>query len=207
MDLGWRIQNGIVQMGLELPAQSVPQFVQYLELLHKWNKTFNLTAVRTLDDMVSLHLLDSLSIVPFIKGPAILDVGTGAGLPGIPLSIVYPDLQFTLLDSNAKKIRFCRQAINELGLKNIRAEHARIEEIAEKLDVQQVTTRAFTDLPNMAKLMEPLLQRGAEILAMKGHLPADEITRLENSGLTVSHRALDVPWLNAERNLLLIKKP
>lgn len=207
MDLGWRIQNGLIQMGLELPEQTGRLFVQYLELLHKWNKTFNLTAVRKLDEMVPLHLLDSLSIAPYIKGPALLDVGTGAGLPGIPLSMVYPDLQFTLLDSNAKKIRFCRQAINELGLKNIRAEQARIEDMAGRLPVQQVTTRAFTDLPNMVKLMQPLLLDGAEILAMKGHLPADEITRLEQAGLSVSRQALNVPGLDAERNLLIIKKP
>jgi len=198
-----KLHEGINELGLAVNEQQENALFQYLQLLEKWNKRFNLTAVRDLNEMVSLHLLDSLSIVPFIKAGRLLDVGTGAGLPGIPLAICFPDIQFTLLDSNGKKIRFCRQAIMELGLKNIQAVQARIESYdGEEFD--QITTRAFTGLDNMVGWLQHLISNKTQLLAMKGTLPEEEIRQLINSGFLVETFKLQVPFITAERHLVKI---
>ncbi len=206
MDLKQQLSLGLNAMQLPLAETAQQQLIDYLHLLDKWNRHFNLTAVRDIQQMVPLHLLDSLSIAPYVSGERILDVGTGAGLPGIPLAIVFPDKQITLLDSNAKKIRFCRQVINELGLKNITAEHSRIQQYHPDLPVQQITTRAFTDLPNMLELLEPLLTDETRVLAMKGQLPEKEISLLKENGYKVSNHQLSVPGVDAKRHLLIIGK-
>ena len=206
MSLTQQISEGVNALGLTPPPPAVAQFEQYLQLLGKWNRHFNLTAVRNLDAMVTLHLLDSLSIAPYIKGNSLLDVGTGAGLPGIPLAILFPELTVNLLDSNAKKIRFCRQAVNELGLKNVSAHQARIEDFKCPVPVSQICSRAFTDLPNMVNLMQAYLDEGVQLLAMKGLPPEQEMHQLQRSGYAVESHLLQVPGLNAERHLILISK-
>ena len=206
MNLLNALKNGLQALQLECTEQQQQLLLSYLQLLEKWNQHFNLTAVRDIEQMLSLHLLDSLSIARFIHGQHILDVGTGAGLPGIPLAILYPGKSFTLLDSNGKKIRFCRQAIMQLGLKNIVAEQQRIETYQPAQDFDQITTRAFTNLPNMLDWLDHLMQPATELLAMKGQLPVDEIKQLAELGFDVIEEPLNVPQVEGERYLLLIKR-
>jgi len=200
-----KLHKGIIELGLSVSQEQEAVLFEYLQLLEKWNKKFNLTAVRDINEMVSVHLLDSLSIVPFIKAGRLLDVGTGAGLPGIPLAICFPDTQFTLLDSNGKKIRFCRQAIMELGLKNVNAVQARIESFDNEA-FDQITTRAFTDLENMVAWLNHLLSKKTQLLAMKGALPENEIGQLSDAGFQVETNKLQVPFVTGERHLLKIMK-
>jgi 16S rRNA (guanine527-N7)-methyltransferase len=201
-----KLHKGIDELGLSISVDQEFALFQYLQLLDKWNKKFNLTAVRDIKEMVSLHLLDSLSIAPFIKAKNLLDVGTGAGLPGIPLAICFPKMQVSLLDSNGKKVRFCRQAILELGLKNAFAFQERIESFQSNKQFEQITSRAFSSLDNMVKLLDPLFSTHTELLAMKGILPRDEISLLENSGYRISTEMLEVPFVHAERHLIKIIK-
>ncbi|NNJ91457.1 MAG: 16S rRNA (guanine(527)-N(7))-methyltransferase RsmG [Gammaproteobacteria bacterium] len=199
-----KLHKGILELGLAVNEQQEGALFQYLQLLEKWNQKFNLTAVRDINEMVSLHLLDSLSIAPFINTRTLLDVGSGAGLPGIPLAICFPDIQVTLLDSNGKKVRFCRQAIMELDLKNAQAVQARIESLEADNSFGQITSRAFTGLDNMVKLLEKQLSDKTQLLAMKGALPGDEIEFLQKSGYQVDTQTLNVPFVHAERHLLKI---
>lgn len=205
MNLQSDLQKGLLALGQEYSPVQQEKMLAYLQLLEKWNQHFNLTSIRDPDQMLPLHLLDSLSIAGFIHGKTLLDVGTGAGLPGIPLAICYPDIRVTLLDSNGKKIRFCRQAIMELGLTNVTAEQQRIEAISGQVAFDQITTRAFTSLPNMLKLLEPVMQAQTELLAMKGQLPADEIEEIRKQGFEVEIQQLHVPFVEAERHLLIIR--
>ena len=200
-----KLHNGIIELGLSVSQEQEAVLFEYLQLLEKWNKKFNLTAVRDINEMVSVHLLDSLSIVPFIKAGRLLDVGTGAGLPGIPLAICFPDTQFTLLDSNGKKIRFCRQAVMELGLKNVKAVQARIESFDNEV-FDQITTRAFASLENMVDWLNHLLSKKTQLLAMKGALPDNEIGQLSDAGFQVETIKLQVPFVTGERHLLKIMK-
>ena len=144
MDLASDLSKGLRALGLNCSGQQQQLLLNYLQLLDKWNQHFNLTAVRDVRQMLRVHLLDSLSIAGFVHGQHLLDVGTGAGLPGIPLAICFPDMKIILLDSNGKKIRFCRQAIMELGLENVSALQQRIETFPAETEIDQITTRAFT---------------------------------------------------------------
>lgn len=200
-----KLHQGITDLQLSISEEQELALYKYLLLLEKWNKKFNLTAVRDIDEMVSLHLLDSLSIAPYITGKSLLDVGTGAGIPGIPLAICFPQMRVTLLDSNGKKIRFCRQAILELGLENCEAVQSRVEAFAPDRDYAQITSRAFTSLNNMVKLLKKQLSGKTELLAMKGTIPRNEVELLQNSGYQVDTHTLRVPFVNAERHLLNIR--
>lgn len=198
------ISDGISALGLAVTEQQSSLFCQYLDLLEKWNSKFNLTSIRDKHQMVPLHLLDSLSIVPFIEGDRVLDVGTGAGLPGIPLAIMFPHKNFILLDSNGKKIRFCRQAIFELGLDNVTAEQQRIESYQPDVLPDVITSRAFTSLVQMVKLLQALLGASSRLMAMKGQLPVEEIDQLVSMGFEVKVHALSIPGQNLSRHLVEI---
>lgn len=200
------LQQGLSRLPLEVSKAEQHQLCEYIALLDRWNKAYNLTAVREPLKMISKHLLDSLAISPYLVGERILDMATGPGIPGIPLAIINPRRSFTLLDSNSKKIRFVRQAVMELGLKNIDAVHSRIEQLQPEKPFQSITSRAFTALPNMVKLSGHLLNEENRLLAMKAAQPKEEIKPLLEAGYRVETIPLNVPLLDGERCLVVIQK-
>lgn len=200
-----QLSIGMAQLGLQVPDQSIDLLLQYIELLSRWNQTYNLTAIKDLKDMVPLHLLDSLSISTYLQGDSVLDVGTGAGLPGIPLAIVHPEKHFVLVDSNSKKTRFVTQAIAELGLKNIEVKQSRLDAFQPKRPIDCVTARAFAALSDILVPVSDFCPTGARLLAMKGHIPEAEIQNLGLSEERLTVYPLQIPFVNAERNLIEIR--
>ncbi|KZY81493.1 16S rRNA methyltransferase G, partial [Oleiphilus sp. HI0071] len=152
-----RLLTAATELGVLLSSTQAEQLVTYIELLARWNSTYNLTAVRDPSDMLDRHIIDSLSVVPFIDADTVMDVGTGPGLPGIPLALLYPEKQFTLVDSNIKKTRFLTQALIALGLKNVEVLHTRIENIVGVRTFPLIISRAFTAADNFAALCGPCL--------------------------------------------------
>lgn len=202
MEASQRLQQGLVKMGLELSAESQTLLLVYLELMQKWNQAFNLTAISDLDQMVIRHLLDSLSILPFINASPILDVGTGAGLPGIPLALARPDFKFVLLDSNGKKTRFLTQVKIQLGIENIDIIQSRVEDYRPGKTFSIVTCRAFAALNTILERTQHLLTSDSRILAMKGK---QELPELDAGFKQVDSHPLQVAWLNEERQLIEIR--
>lgn len=201
------LSNGLRQLNLAQPLDEKQQakLIKYVELLNKWNKTYNLTAVRKPEHMVTRHLLDSLSICPYLRGKSILDVGTGAGLPGIPLAIVFPDRQFTLLDSNNKKTRFVVQAVSELELPNVGVVQSRVEEYEPEATFTTITTRAYSAIGEMVEQTSHLMAKDGVFLAMKGVNPVAEIDELPSNYILKDSHVIKVPGLEEERHLLEIK--
>ena len=194
---------GLAELGLDLPAEAQHKLLAFRDLLLKWNKTYNLTALRDPEQAVSHHLLDSLAILPHVGDGALLDVGSGGGLPGIPLAIARPALSVTMVDTVQKKATFLQQAAIELGLKNVTAHHARVEEMNGQF--AQISSRAFAELKLFIELTRHLLAPGGRWLAMKGIRPDDEIAALP-AGIVVDHIIpLSVPGLDAERHLIILK--
>jgi 16S rRNA (guanine527-N7)-methyltransferase len=177
----------------------------FLDLLQRWNRAYNLTAVRDPASMVSHHLLDSLSLVPYLRGDSILDLGTGAGLPGLPLAIVDPRRRFWLLDSNGKKVRFVRQVVLELGLGNVEPVHSRIESYRPARKFSTIVTRAVASVAQIHTQALPLLERPGLLLIMKGRYPVDELADPALAGLDLAARPLRVPTLDGERHLIEIR--
>lgn len=205
--LGKILSNGLRQLNLAQPADEAKQekLIKYVELLNKWNKTYNLTAVRKPEQMVTRHLLDSLSICPYLRGKHVLDVGTGAGLPGIPLAIIFPERQFTLLDSNNKKTRFVVQAASELELPNVDVVQSRVEEFETEVLYDTITTRAYASIGDMLGQTSHLLAADGVFLAMKGVNPVAEIEELSSTYIIKESHTIKVPGLEEERHLLEIK--
>jgi len=174
----------------------------FLRLLQKWNRVYNLTSIENPVDMIRLHILDSLLLLPYLRGAHILDVGTGAGLPGMPLAVMAPEKEFVLLDSNAKKTRFVQQAAIELGLRNVSIVHQRIEEFFPERVFDTVLARAFASLTQIVAQTARLLSRGGVILAQKGQLPEKEMWHLENVGVKVFPSK--IPGLDVNRHLIEI---
>ncbi|MDO8267338.1 MAG: 16S rRNA (guanine(527)-N(7))-methyltransferase RsmG [Moraxellaceae bacterium] len=197
-----RLRAGVDQLSLQLPDGAMEKLLAYLALLVKWNAAYNLTAIRDPEQMVIKHLLDSLGIVPHVQGKTLIDVGTGAGLPGLMLAIAKPDLQVTLLDSNGKKVRFLRQVIADLQITNADAVQSRVEEFDRKFDL--VSSRAFATLADMVNGSRQLLADGGEFLAMKGQHPADEIAALPTGFVVRDVVPLHIPFLDEERHLVRI---
>jgi len=203
MSLQAKLQQGLQQAGIDLPEQVQQKLLDYLALLQKWNKVHNLTAVRDPEEMVTLHLLDSLSVLPHIKAKRLLDVGSGAGLPGIPLALCLPDLQVTVMDSSHKKASFMRQAKAELGIANLEVVCGRVENYRPEQLFDIVISRAFSDLAEFVALTRHLCAPGAEWLAMKGVYPYDELAQLKIQPAQVI--PLMVPGLQAQRHLVFLK--
>lgn len=198
-----QLHEGIARLGLvDLPVGTEEKLLAYLALLVKWNAAYNLTAVRDPQQMLVKHLLDSLSILPQVADGSLIDVGTGAGLPGLVLAIARPGLRVTLLDSNGKKVRFLRQVIAELKIANAQAVQSRVEEHEARYDV--VTSRAFATLADMLAWSGQLAVEGGRFLAMKGQRPDEEIAALPQGFRAVEVLPLAVPFLDEERHLVRI---
>lgn len=199
------LRRGLLALGVASSDEQVARLERYLALLEKWNRVYNLTAIREPERMVTHHLLDSLAILPHVPGPRVLDVGSGAGLPGIPLAIASPGLAVTLLDSNHKKVAFLQQAIAELQLANATVVAQRVESWQTGERFETVVSRAFADLGEFVSAAARLLAPGGTIAAMKGVHPHDEIERLPAGFRVRAVLKLDVPLLDAERHLVLVE--
>ncbi|MGE5792796.1 MAG: 16S rRNA (guanine(527)-N(7))-methyltransferase RsmG [Bacteroidota bacterium] len=199
------LRRGLLALGVASSDEQVARLERYLALLEKWNRVYNLTAIREPERMVTHHLLDSLAILPHVRGPRVLDVGSGAGLPGIPLAIASPGLAVTLLDSNHKKVAFLQQAIAELQLANATVVAQRVESWQTGERFETVVSRAFADLGEFVSAAARLLAPGGTIAAMKGVHPHDEIERLPAGFRVRAVLKLDVPLLDAERHLVLVE--
>lgn len=187
-----------------LSEQQIEKLAAYLDQLNRWNKTYNLTAITDPKEQIYKHIIDSLSIREAVIGPKVCDVGTGPGLPGIPLAIALPEFHFTLVDSSQKRIIFIQQALIKLGITNVAAIHQRIEENKDKFNT--IISRAFSSLEDFVEKTQHLLTDDGQLLAMKGLYPADEISSLTQSFTVSEVRKLKISGLEAERHLVIIKK-
>jgi 16S rRNA (guanine527-N7)-methyltransferase len=194
------LEQGLQSMQISLSADKQNTLVGFLQMLVKWNRVYNLSAINEPEQMVILHLLDSLAVLPFLHGERCIDVGTGAGLPGIPLAIAAPDIDFALLDSNSKKTRFIQQACIELGLKNVLPLHERVEKYQPAQKFDTVTARAFTAMPDLLSKTRHLLNEGGKLLAMKSK-ETEAISR--DDYRFDSAEMLCIPNLEATRSLVI----
>lgn len=191
--------------GITLPENQKQQLVGYVELLHKWNKAYNLTSVRHPDEMLVRHILDSIVVEPHLQGSRFIDVGTGPGLPGIPLAIVRPDSHFTLLDSLGKRVRFLRQVQHELHLENITPVQSRVEEFPAEPPFDGVISRAFASMTDMVTWCKHLPAENGRFYALKGQRPDEEIAALPAEFSVEEVIRLQVPELDGDRHLVMIK--
>lgn len=201
----WRAQLQDAGAAL-LTAAQIDQYCLYLSLLARWNNTFNLTAVRDTEMWVPRHIMDSLAINPLVKGKRVLDVGTGAGLPGIPLAVIRPDDEFVLLDSNGKKTRFVRQAVIELGLGNCSVEQHRIESYSVEDKFDTITARAFSALSELVATTWHVLAPGGQIVAMKGRKDTEQPFDMPADSASLEQVDLHVPGEDASRHAVIIRK-
>ncbi len=200
------LAQGVAHLNLSLPQQAQQKLLDYIALVQKWNRVYNLTALRDTGKMLTHHLLDSLAIVPHVaRAQTLLDVGSGAGLPGIPLALALPGMQVTLLDSNQKKAAFLRQAVIELRLENVRVIADRVEKLQLNQTFNVVISRAFAELVAFAELAGHLVAPGGSLLAMKGVQPLEEIAQLNGRFRVGSVTPLKVPGLDAERHLIFLQ--
>jgi 16S rRNA (guanine527-N7)-methyltransferase len=199
-----QLRAGMAELGLAPSAQAVEQLLDYLELLSRWNAAYNLTAVRDPLAMVTSHLLDSLAVAHLVRGERLADIGSGAGLPGIPLAILSPERQVTLIDANGKKTRFLREVVRALRLVNVRIEAQRVENVSGEFDT--VTARAFASIADMLRLAGHLLAADGILLALKGQLHKEEILALPEGYIVSEVKALRVPGLAAARHAVIIQR-
>ena len=200
-----RLKSGADDLKVFLTDEMLEKLVDYIYLLHKWNATYNLTALRNLGDMLTHHVLDSLSVVPFLsERKNILDVGSGGGLPGLMLAIAYPEKSVSMVDIVQKKTAFLNQVRIELGLGNVTVHTGRVEKLQVNEKFDAIISRAFSSLPDFVELSEHLLDRNGRFYAMKGLIPTDEISNLPSGWKVERIEALNVPSLDAQRHLIVI---
>jgi 16S rRNA (guanine527-N7)-methyltransferase len=204
MNLPGQLADGLTALELDVGSHAQALLLDYLGLLEKWNKTYNLTAIHEPGRMLTHHLLDSLAILPFVGAGPVLDVGSGAGLPGIPLAILRPATRVTLLDASQKKCSFMRQAAIDLGLPNVTVVHGRVEDFRPDAGFLQIVSRAFSDLTEFVRLTRHLVAEGGEWLAMKGLYPNEEISQLKGARV-IRDVPLQVPGLDAARHLIVME--
>ena len=200
-----KLSRLLADAGISLTDHQKNQLIAYVDMLHKWNKAYNLTSVRDPNDMLVRHILDSIVVAPHLQGERFIDVGTGPGLPGIPLSIVRPDAHFTLLDSLGKRVRFLRQVQHELKLENITPVQSRVEDFPSEPPFDGVISRAFASLNDMVTWCHHLPGQNGRFYALKGQLPEHEIASLPAEFSVESVEKLRVPQLDGERHLVVIK--
>ena len=201
------LERGIDRLGVPYTSEQIHQLLTYLAMLERWNKAYNLTAIRDPLDMIRLHFLDSAALHPYIQGVSrIIDVGTGPGLPGIPLAILNPQIKFALLDSNGKKTRFLFQAISELGLSNAHEVNQRVEKYQPDAQFDIVVSRAFSAIPDMLRQCHHLVAHDGFFLAMKGKKPNSELSQITKGYKVVDLFRLNVPQIDGERHLIKILK-
>ena len=198
------LDDGLYELKLEERLGGDELLMKYVTELMNWNRVYNLTSVRKPTDIVSRHILDSLTILPHLHGERILDIGTGAGLPGIPLAIACPERDFVLLDSSSKKLRFVQQTLGILNLDNVTIEDCRVEEFQPERLFDTVICRAFSDLPDFYRYAARLCNAGGKMLAMKGVYPMTEVECLEDKSVIDDVVTLKVPGLDAERHLVIM---
>ena len=205
MDSKQQLQAGLQQMGLKLTTAQQLLLLEYVALLKKWNSTYNLTALRDEHKMISHHILDSLSLLDYIKeAKTLMDVGSGGGMPGIPTAICRPDLQITLLDSNTKKTTFLQQVVIELGLSNVTVASGRVEAMHDK-NVDVVTSRAFAELADFISLTKHLLNENGYWAAMKGVYPYEELEHVPASVVVEKVEKIEIPMLQGERHMVIMR--
>ena len=201
-----KLRQGLDKLSIKLTDKQCDQLVSYVELMAKWNKAYNLTSVRDPMDMLIKHILDSVAIAPYITKKRYIDVGTGPGLPGIPLAITYPDVEFTCLDSLGKRVRFMKQVAYELKLDNVLPVQSRVEDYSADVKFEGVLSRAFASIQDMLHWCGHLVDSSGEFLALKGQYPQDELNVIGDDIKIVSTHQLDIPFLVGERNLIVLKK-
>jgi 16S rRNA (guanine527-N7)-methyltransferase len=205
MSLERQLSEGLAGLGLALPDDAPDRLLRYLGLLQKWNRTYNLTAIREPSRLVSHHLLDCLAAVPHVPEGSVVDIGSGGGLPGVPLAIAQPERLATLLDSNHKKGAFLRQVIIECGLRNAQVHVGRAEEWQPAVRFDVAVSRAFADLAGFAEAARHLVKPGGTLAAMKGVYPDEELALLPQDVALIQAIPLQVPSLKAARHLLLLR--
>mgnify|MGYP005636410095 CR=1 FL=1 len=200
------LQRGISSLSLHCTEEMLSSLLGYIDLLKKWNSAYNLLGSNELPLLVSRHILDSLSVAPYMEGNLIADIGAGAGLPGIPLAILNPEKKFVLIDSNGKKTRFMFQAKTQLGLNNITIENCRVEHYQSIQQIDMVMCRAFSTLADALTMLQPIFSDECKLLAMKGHYPEDEIARLPDGFELSKSIKLNVPGSESQRHLIEVMR-
>ena len=207
MTLTSKLENLLSKTALQVSPQQVELLIQYVELLHKWNKAYNLTSVRDPQEMLIKHIMDSLMVGEVLQGKNFIDVGTGPGLPGIPLAILYPERNFVLLDSLGKRVTFLRQVVFQLKLANVQPVKSRVENYHGETPFDGVLSRAFSSLNDMVNWCSHLVSNNqGQFFALKGQYPVDELANLPENIKLVSSHEIKVPELIGERHVLVLKK-
>lgn len=200
------LHQGLAELGLDPQSCPCEAYLQYIDLLAKWNRTYNLTGVREKKRMIHVHVLDSLAVLPYIRGKRCLDIGTGAGLPGFILALAQPDIHWTLMDSNGKKIRFLRQLLFEMKIVNVEIVHSRAEKFLSSAAYSSIISRAFGTLGEYKRAVEHLLLPGTRALAMKGRVANAELQEVADLNVSISVVELQVPGIDAHRSLVLLEQ-
>lgn len=205
LDLKAQLDQGCATLSLDLNEAQKQQLLDYVALLVKWNKVYNLTSVRDPAQMLSRHIIDSLSVLPYLQAPSLLDVGTGGGLPGIPAAIAHPDCAVTLLDSNSKKTRFLQQVKAELSLSNVTVVHGRVEQVSLP-QFAIITARAFASIDDILSLAGQHCEQGGRLVLMKGVYPEQELQFDSDQFRLLDVVSLNVPACDGERHLVRLIK-
>ncbi len=200
------LHQGLSDLGLGPQSCPCEAYLEYIDLLAKWNRAYNLTGVRNKERMIHAHVLDSLAVLPYIRGKRCLDVGTGAGLPGFILALTQPDKEWTLVDSNGKKIRFLRQLLYEMKTENVEIVHSRAEKFLSSVAYSSIISRAFGTLDAYYRAIEHLLLPGARAMALKGKLPDEELQEVAAWKEFITVEELHVPGISTHRSIVILER-